>query len=40
MGALALGVRSGERLQCLPGLIETIGVLDGHPEDAGLQQST
>src|SRR5215208_1682276 len=30
---LALGVRGGECLQGLAGLIEAIGVLDGHPED-------
>ena len=37
---LALGVCGAECPQALPGLIETIGVLDGHSEGAGLQQPT
>ena len=37
-GVLALGVRGAEHTQGLPGLIEAIGVLDGHSEGAVLQQ--
>jgi hypothetical protein len=33
-----LGVRSAERPDGLPGLIEAVGALDRHPEGAGVQQ--
>src|SRR5215204_3972812 len=39
-GELALGVFGAERSQGIPGLIEAVGVLDGHSEGASLQQPT
>ena len=39
-GVLALGVCGGESTHGFPGLIEAIGVLDGNPEGASLQQPT
>ena len=39
-GVFALSVCGGEGTHGLPGLLEAIGVLDGNPEGAFLQQPT